>query len=457
MCPFFPECSGWWVCACIPYSIRRKGRVHPTRSQTPMTTTTTTTPRYSRWYQPLIRQIYCTATTVITMIVRMILHHAHHHYHAPPQQPPPPPLLEQNPPVSIDIQPTTTTPFPHVSQRDHWDCGVACLQMIFTWLSFHNHNAEEENTEDLREWMIETIQTESIWTIDLVYLLHEFCQQQQQQRKRNNGDETVETTTTRKCDRISLDPYSKFTYVMMTQSSLLWRNECGGDTTVHDDRNENHGDSDSNNQQTKNCENHYIHLPYYKDTWVQDRIRMQQRLHYMANSSSTTISSSNRSGIRQMSAVTNSCRLSMEDVIHAVQDENCVALALVDTTIFAETNGVPDTTISTTTSTSTNDDPPKHSSTDRHDSHTYIGHYIIIAGISYHREHMPPPPQASRGLTSSHLHSNVTGSTHHGCLVIYNPASTTTVTQPQYVAIAHFERAWRAYGTDEDIIFITKS
>mmetsp|Transcript_34490 Transcript_34490/g.46615 ORF Transcript_34490/g.46615 Transcript_34490/m.46615 type:complete len:311 (-) Transcript_34490:311-1243(-) len=53
---------------------------------------------------------------------------------------------------------------PHVRQRHNWDCGVACVRMI---LSYLDHPVSQER-------IMGAIGTSSVWTIDLAYALRQF-------------------------------------------------------------------------------------------------------------------------------------------------------------------------------------------------------------------------------------------------------------------------------------------
>lgn len=71
------------------------------------------------------------------------------------------------------------SPVAHVQQTEAWDCGIACLLMAIAWL--RNNQAEPPEVEDnndhddtLKSWMLKTTDTESIWSMDLVYLLEEY-------------------------------------------------------------------------------------------------------------------------------------------------------------------------------------------------------------------------------------------------------------------------------------------
>lgn len=53
---------------------------------------------------------------------------------------------------------------PHIRQKTTWDCGVTCVEMILGWL-------RDGHSTVKRAQLLSFIQTESIWTVDLVLLL----------------------------------------------------------------------------------------------------------------------------------------------------------------------------------------------------------------------------------------------------------------------------------------------
>lgn len=83
--------------------------------------------------------------------------------------------------------------------------------------------------------------------------------------------------------------------------------------------------------------------------------------------------------------------ISIDAVRTFIQRDDCVAIALVDHNVLLN------------------------------QSLPYAGHYILLAGIK-----------------------------DEDTLVVYNPATDVT---PTYLSLETFERAWRAQGTDEDIVF----
>ncbi|PON56521.1 Guanylyl cyclase [Parasponia andersonii] len=54
---------------------------------------------------------------------------------------------------------------PHINQLYSWDCGLACVLMVFRTVSINSHSIES---------LAELCCTTSIWTVDLAYLLQKF-------------------------------------------------------------------------------------------------------------------------------------------------------------------------------------------------------------------------------------------------------------------------------------------
>ena len=61
----------------------------------------------------------------------------------------------------------------HMQQSHDWDCGIVCLEMIL-----HAWFASTTDTVVTREWLAATIDTQSTWTADVVFVLHTFLEQQ---------------------------------------------------------------------------------------------------------------------------------------------------------------------------------------------------------------------------------------------------------------------------------------
>ncbi|KAI8599810.1 Guanylylate cyclase-domain-containing protein [Dissophora ornata] len=61
-----------------------------------------------------------------------------------------------------------STPIPHIDQESSWDCGLACVAMVANALGAHLSLAE----------VTMHCSVESVWTIDLVYLLRKLSNDQ---------------------------------------------------------------------------------------------------------------------------------------------------------------------------------------------------------------------------------------------------------------------------------------
>jgi cytosine/creatinine deaminase len=76
------------------------------------------------------------------------------------------------------------TTIPHFYQLETWDCGTACLMMVWKWLQSDDSIGTSESSlhssiltpRDLaaRRKILGMINTESIWTSDLVWILHQW-------------------------------------------------------------------------------------------------------------------------------------------------------------------------------------------------------------------------------------------------------------------------------------------
>ena len=67
----------------------------------------------------------------------------------------------------------------HVAQRETWDCGVACLLMIWSWLAATM--PDHADVEQQRAYFLQILATQSIWTIDLVYALDQMKRHEKEQ------------------------------------------------------------------------------------------------------------------------------------------------------------------------------------------------------------------------------------------------------------------------------------
>jgi len=244
------------------------------------------------------------------------------------------------------------TQLKHVQQLSNWDCGVACLLMAVDWLCDGGASSSQHDKEEQRDWMLKQAGTQSIWTIDLVWIL--YCLKKQQRLK--------------------------FLSLPLSFSYLL----CSQTLSVNEDLSD---------------------YSYYRDAFSQDRIRVQKRF-----------AAANELQL----PVFQTSHLSLEQVTDCIRRNNCIAIALVDNKRLIGNTNQP-----------------------------YCGHYIVLAGISCNESDIEEAKQ-KEGPSLFVLGEAETRS----CLVVKNPGSTESVS---YFTLRHFERAWRAKGTDEDIIFIAKN
>lgn len=139
-------------------------------------------------------------------------------------------------------------------------------------------------------------------------------------------------------------------------------------------------------------------LAYYQPAYAQDCPRVTQRVWEMQQQQQQA---SNVSLLQRNSS------LSLNVVKELVQRDDCVAMALVDHSILVLLLLM-------------NHQQPS--------TGHYVGHYIVLTGI---------------------VQDDTTD--HNDFFVVHNPA---TDEAPTYVSMETFERAWRAHGTDEDIVFV---
>ena len=151
-------------------------------------------------------------------------------------------------------------------------------------------------------------------------------------------------------------------------------------------------------------------IGYYRAAFDDDRVRVTTKFEQLKRLGSAMLRFSN---------------LPTERVLDIVSQETCVAIVLIDHYILLSYKAVKNT--------------DGHAEKD-----TYIGHYVILCGISRCVEDI----QHAQSLDG---HSN---GKETCCLVLMNPGMTNPSTM--FVTLDRFEKAWRANGTDDDIIFITK-
>lgn len=310
---------------------------------------------------------------------------------------------------------------PHCKQLNNWDCGIACVLMIQRWLKDLSQNdallydslllddgtkygestaLSNDEIAD-REWMVNALETSSIWTIDLVILLHNLF---------SKHSDTVPDS-----DR-------------STRASYLF---CSQNLSVDES---------------------YLNFSYYKKSFQRDTSRVVNRFQLAEKLQLPTLSVPG--GVR------------LDYVLNIVSRTNCVAIVLLDNyvlinpdrthynKIFDSISSQSDVKSRVIDEVISSEDDVKSTST--HDTnsfqptesqHSYTGHYVIVCGIS---TDVMDVAEAERKI--KHKHSGHQPKYSY-CLVIKNPGNNNAT---DYITPCHFERAWRANGTDHDIIFVRK-
>jgi len=213
--------------------------------------------------------------------------------------------------------------------------GVACSQMILAWLR-NGVNLDTMSHKDERQWMLDTLGTQSIWTIDLMLLLTTMCSKDD------------------------------------ANCSFLFCSKTLGVDGQHNS------------------------LHYYEKAFGKDQIRVD-RLFDKADEIGLNMVCLSHLGLAQ--------------VIRLVSQPYIVAIVLLDNSVLRQVR------------------------------QSYAGHYVILCGMSCDPVHVRKAKRSDRKSTDEY------------CLVIKNPGSDNEV---DYVSPFLLEQAWRAKGTDDDIIFVAK-
>jgi hypothetical protein len=118
--------------------------------------------------------------------------------------------------------------------------------------------------------------------------------------------------------------------------------------------------------------------------------------------------------------------LSLKLLIHIISIEGCIAIVLIDNRVLLARDS-------------------KSNDGDDISCATYSGHYVILCGISYDTNEV----NYAKSLDDDSLDGSIDD--EQFCIVLKNPGSWK---EQEFVTAKRFEAAWRASGTDEDIIFI---
>jgi hypothetical protein len=144
-------------------------------------------------------------------------------------------------------------------------------------------------------------------------------------------------------------------------------------------------------------------LEYYQENFSSDEIRIQK--HF-------------RTAHEHNLPLLQTSHLSLQVLADVISRKNVAAIVLLDNSILRNT----------------------------FTSDSYSGHYVLLCGISSDEDDLEYAQINYPDEDDNTLHYDF-------CIVMKNPASWKKV---EYITPSIFEKAWRARGTDEDVIFIAK-
>lgn len=326
---------------------------------------------------------------------------------------------------------------PHVRQEDTWDCGVACMQMIVQWWwssqrKVHQSPALKHNlvsdctlSKLSKQWMLDMLGTVSIWTIDLVMLIERInafiVLESQADVEKICASSAEGQGSSFSSSSGPISPHNLSS--SLTQKAIRYM-FCSSRLGVDD------------------C---YNNFEYYKKAFTKDEIRVKE-LFVKAERDSLPMLEISHLGLNQ--------------VIDLVSREDTVAIVLLDNSIFsARSNGTQFVDMGVTNSTV--------------EAESFVGHYVILAGICYEQDKV----QRAKENEACHCHDlnednsgpaslPTTDSTRipselvvekssnvnsKFCMAILDPGRDEAF---YYATPRHFEKSWRAKGTDQDIIFL---
>ena len=258
------------------------------------------------------------------------------------------------------------------------------------------HQFIDCNETSDQKWMRECVETESIWTIDLVFLLNRILADM-----RRNKVDSAET------EALDQPPDTK---TIRTKNS----NDVQRKSHVYQLR-QPHASVNYVFCSTKfGVDESYVKFGYYEEAYANDFKRVE-RLFSTA--------------LKENMPILQIPYLSLQLLVDFVSRKGCVAIVLVDNTILLGrgTKSVGEDGYLGTAEA----------------SNTYSGHYVILCGISYDSNDI------SYARSNDCLNDSCYG--EEFCMVLNNPASWK---KQEFVTPKRFEAAWRANGTDEDIILI---
>lgn len=289
---------------------------------------------------------------------------------------------------------------PHIRQTKTWDCGLACVQMILEWfrqsseINGLHHDSGNEGIISVKKSGDQRI-VEKAWM-----------------------EEFVATESIWTIDLVILLEYILSGATKMAANKSI--DQVQGKI--------NEGDYSFNGQQ-RNClhplglvkplqspplpflfcstnfgvDESYNSLGYYKDAFSSDELRVKNLFNKARGKCLPLLETSH---------------LSLDVLVDVVSRDCIVAIVLLDNRVL----GHSDVSIE-----------------------CYSGHYVILCGISSDDDDVKYAQ--INAAQENEVRPKI-------CMVVKNPAS---LKQVEFITPALFEKAWRAKGTDEDVIFLAKN
>eukprot|EP00538_Stauroneis_constricta_P000564 CAMPEP_0119566594 /NCGR_PEP_ID=MMETSP1352-20130426/33534_1 /TAXON_ID=265584 /ORGANISM="Stauroneis constricta, Strain CCMP1120" /LENGTH=556 /DNA_ID=CAMNT_0007615727 /DNA_START=100 /DNA_END=1770 /DNA_ORIENTATION=- len=375
---------------------------------------------------------------------------------------------------------------PHAKQYTNWDCGIACIILILRWIRTTNGcfndgttmttssnnessvssssrtNGSESYTklgtgssddaismdaaegiastfpEDStllpeevceRQWMLRHVGSRSIWTADLVLLLHSICTMMMQQTH-----EEVDNDFTAVHDRNA----PKSLPSTLSYDGIIENNNDRNKTTAKllfssktFDVNDDHGD-----------------LEYYQNAFNNDQKRVRDKFRILRDEAQVLMASIGE--------------LPFSEVIQMVSSPHCVAIMLIDNSRLHRRRNVKQSSSWSSENQNHQQETVNQAGCQYDDTATYnnekeaayAGHYVLLTGISTNKDHI----QIANGRDESededygdNNKNNMADASY--CCAIVNPG---TKERLSFVSPRRLLHAWRSPGTDNDIVFVVK-
>jgi hypothetical protein len=307
-----------------------------------------------------------------------------------------------------------------VSQKQLWDCGLACVQMAVRWITHiqqHSSSQPIETNLDLelaqQSWMMQFVQTQSIWTMDLFSLLHSIF------------DSNHVTKTRPSISSFPLGPNSN--YSPLSVSLVLCSESLGVNESYRD-------------------------FDYYREQLEEDAERVRrlfgiaqdQGWNIFQTTSTTPITKSRSSdSVYTLAGNNQTLYFDVSTLVYFISRPDCIAIALIDQSFWNLYNCIPSENQS-----SSSDLIHFHQYTQSYSSY-YTGHYVLVSDVTF---------DSTCWETDRVHHCEFSDSKYPYRLIVHDPGGNgeeTLKRSSRFVPVEWFEKCWRSNGTDSDVILIS--